>query len=866
MKYCIDVDKVLESSEIPAFILSKDYTIIKVNRAFSQMFDAPKEVVEGKKCYEFVHGLGSLPDFCPLQGDSEICPLSGCEREACTEPSPCCPKNYERTFDIQKSPLRGIYIKEFYEPKLKKNLLVTIIPVYDEKGDFFGFLHLVEDRTDEKEFEELLKETVDLYPGLFFINDENFNIVYSNKNLRKLLEKEKGVAKCHYILYGRSEPCPNCPLVVGEVVEDSIIYSPKLSKYFQRYFQVFRTRYGRLLKLTFYHDVTEIVRLFEENPVAMVITKPDGAIVKANRQARALFEIPQEVDVKNLNAKAFWISPEDRELFVSNVLSEGEVRTYEAKLQTLQGKPFYALISSKKYEQDGEVLIYSVVEDITQYLKVKEETQKFFVTLVELLPVGLAILDEEGRTVFVNTSFAKLSGYEKSELISANLHDLLIPTSELRERARLGFKKFKEGKPSALARKHVQTRLRRKDGAQTPVEIVFDEITFLGKRCFLGLVSDITERIALEERKLKEERTASILQVAGGLAHDLNNLLMVIKGHLELLELKLKDVLDLDKARHLQKVKDAFDRVSQRVLELFILSGRDLKRFEDIDLSKFIPEWVEFYLQGSEVKVEFSLEEGLKFFMDHAHLVAIIQNLVLNAKEAMKGRGVLRVSAYSEDDSVVFKFEDTGVGIPPHILPRIFDPGFSTKPHGTGLGLAVVKRVVDLYGGEISVESKVGEGTTFTIKLPKKQKKVFILDREEAKLKEKLLLRRILILEDEEEVRELLAEVLRDRGYEVEAFEEGDSAYQAFKSSFEQGRPFDLLLLDLTVPQGKGGVYLLERLTKDELLSPTTKVVLMTGYTPQEVSERAKHVRYDTVLYKPFSLDKLLALLEGGSL
>jgi PAS domain S-box-containing protein len=484
--------------------------------------------------------------------------------------------------------------------------------------------------------------------------------------------------------------------------------------------------------------------------------------------------------------------------------------------------------------------------------------------LVELLPVGLALLDEEGRTVFVNSSLAKLTGYEKSELLNKSLHELLTPTPELRERARVAFSKIQRGQPSALAKKHVQTRLRRKDGSKVPIEVLFDEISFFGKRCFLGLVFDITERLILEEEARRAEKTSAVLQIAGGLAHDLNNLLMVIKGHLELLELKLKDALDHDKAKHVKKVKETFDRVSQKVLELFILSGRDLRRFEEIRLEKFIPEWVSFYLQGSEVKAEFSVEEGLKLLMDHAQLLSILQNLVLNAKEAMGGKGVLKVSAFAEDDNVVLKFEDTGPGIPAELLSKIFDPGFTTKPHGTGLGLTVVKRVVDLYGGQISVDSQIGKGTTFTIKLPRKPKILPISERMEVKVEEEHAAKRVLILEDEEEVRELLAEVLREKGYEVETFEEGDSAFQAYKSAYEEGRPFEVLLLDLTVPQGKGGVYLIERLKQEKLLSGDVKIVLMTGYTPKEVSERARHVRFDAVLYKPFPLEKLFEVIEGG--
>jgi two-component system cell cycle sensor histidine kinase/response regulator CckA len=862
MIYHLDIAKILESSELPAFLLSKDHIILKVNQAFCQFFGVSREDVEGKRCYEFVHGLSELPDFCPLQGDAYSCPFTGCPGEACQDKPPCCSNEPSAELKEGNTAIKGFYSKDFFEPKLKKYLLVTLIPLHDERGEHFAYLHFIEDRTEEKELGELLKATVDLYPGLFFINDENFNILYASKNLKPLIEKD--CPKCHYTLYGRTEHCPDCPLLKGEAQRDRILFSPRLSKYFQRYFQVFHTRTGKTLKLTFYDDVTEIVRLFEENPVAIVIIKPDGAVVKANKQARALFEVPEDFEGKYFNAKDLWVNPEERQAFIAKVLAKGEVRAYEAKLKTLNGKPFYALLSSKVFKQDGDILIYTVLEDITEYLKVKEEAQKFFETLVELLPVGLALLDEEGRTVFVNSSLAKLTGYEKSELLNQSLHELLTPSPELRERARVAFSKIQKGQSSALAKKRVQTRLKRKDGSEVPIEILFDEISFFGKRCFLGLVFDITERLILEEEARRAEKTSAVLQIAGGLAHDLNNLLMVIKGHLELLELKLKDALDHDKAKHVKKVKEAFDKVSQKVLELFILSGRDLKRFEEIRLDKFIPEWVSFYLQGSEVKAEFFVEKGLKLFMDHAHLLSILQNLVLNAKDAMGGKGVLKVSAFAEDDDIVLKFEDNGPGIPAELLSKIFEPGFTTKPHGTGLGLTVVKRVVDLYGGQISVDSQVGKGTIFSIKLPRKSKILPISERMEVKVVKEHAAKRVLILEDEEEVRELLAEVLRERGYEVETFEEGDSAFQAYKSAYEEGRPFEVLLLDLTVPQGKGGVYLIERLRQEGLLSGAVKVVLMTGYTPKEVSERARHVRYDAVLYKPFPLEKLFEVIEGG--
>ncbi len=862
--FTIDVEKIIESSNFPAFILSKDLVILKVNQAFLDFFKVKREEVEGRRCHEFVHGLQEVPEFCPLHGETYLCPFTGCGGLAQeVAPPPCCPKK-GYTFS-NATTFKTFYQKFFYEPKLKKYLSVTLIPFFDEKENLKGYLHFIEDKTKETELKELLFATFDTFLGLFFVNDEKFQIIYANRQMKALMQDDE---ECFKVLYGRNEHCPGCPLFSEVKEAEDLVYSPKLNRYFLRYYRKLEKN-SRILKLTFYHDITEEVRLFEENPIAIAISTIDGELVRANKRAYELFKVPERFR-ERISTQNFWENLQDRERFIAELITKGEVRAFETKLKDWEGNSFYALLSSKIHFTKDRSLIYTCIEDISKYLEIKEEWQRFFETMVELLPVGLALLDFEGKTLYVNGTLANLTGYTKDELLGKSLHELLAIDEGMKERARKRFQELARTGQSHLAGKRVQVKARRKDGTFIPLEVYFVDVNFLGQRAFLGIVLDITERLILEEKSLRETRAQTVMQIASGLAHELNNLLMVLKGHLELLEMKLKDFMEilgkertLNFFKHLEKVFASTDKISQKVAELYLLSGKDLPRVAEVDLKSFLERWLPFYLQGKEIKLEMDVKEGLRLMMEERHLVSVIENLVINAIEAMEGQGRLRVSANEEGDAYVIMVEDTGPGIPPEILPHIFEPGFSTKSTGTGLGLTVVKKIVDLYEGTISINSEPGRGTRFILRLPKRLPFVKFLKTAPQEIKKR---RKILILEDDPEVRELLEEVLREEDFEVMGFAEGDSAYEAYLSALALGEPFDFLLLDLIVPEGKGGVYLLERLIKEGKLPVSVKVVLMTGYTSQEVSERAKFVRYDAVLYKPFSLDKLLTLLrmEGG--
>ncbi|BAU23696.1 PAS/PAC sensor hybrid histidine kinase [Caldimicrobium thiodismutans] len=849
MKLNLNVERVLEESRFPAFFLSIDNKILKVNEPFLRLLNKKREDLEGKYCYEVVHGLKELPNFCPLK-EGEPCLLSGCETNTAFCPTcKICPED-------KKTKSKGIFFKDFYEPRLKKYLRVTLFPLYEEDIPI-GYLHFIEDETQKAELRRLLEAVVDTYPGLFFVNDEKFNILYMNENLKRLCNTEH--PKCYELIFGNDKPCSKCPLLIeGKVEEEKEVYSPLLDKYFIRHFKIFKINSEKIYKITFYADITEQIRLFEESGIALVVSTPEGEILRVNRRARELFGVSDPALLKNYRDQDFWLNPEDRKAFIEKLIKEKKINHLEFKYKRLSGESYTALISSRLYEENGKKLIYSAFEDITEYLRLKEEAFNFIQRVLEFLPIGVSVIDTEDKVIFVNSRLSEITGYSIDELKGVNLHQLLVADPNLRKRAKEVFQKISMGEKSKLAKRRIEFQARRKTGELFPAEVYFDEFIFEGKRLFIGIIQDVTERKLIEEKLFREEKEIVLEKIAGGLAHDLNNLLMIIKGYLELLGERLKKYGEKE-LNYLSKVEEAFDRMKNLVSELFIISRGELKREEFINLGEFLKKWAPFYLKGSSVALTLDIEENLFVNLQENHLLSIIQNLILNAREAMENSGELRIKAQKVDNFIKVEVSDTGPGIPEEVKNKIFEPGFTTKAHGTGLGLYVVKRIMDMYNGKIEIFSHPGEGTSVTLFFPsvKSLKGVEVEPSKKAKGTLK-----VLVMDDEAEIREVLKEFLSEQGIQIETAEEGETAFEMILSAEREGNPYTHLILDLTVPKGKGGIYLLRRLQEIGFDLRKVKSIIITGFTEEELKKEAEGLNLDAILYKPFSLSKVLEVLK----
>ncbi len=401
------------------------------------------------------------------------------------------------------------------------------------------------------------------------------------------------------------------------------------------------------------------------------------------------------------------------------------------------------------------------------------------------------------------------------------------------------------------------------EGAAAPIHGEAGEV--LGS---VIVLRDITLRKRLEEEARRSSKLEALSLVASGLAHDFNNLLATIMGYLDIIRLKVKDPeieAVVDKAERACLIA----RTLTRELLTHTAGGGPMKRLSSVE--KVLREAVEFALAGSGVKAELSSDPDLwPVEMDPDQIAVCLHNLLLNARQAMSDKGRILVRARNvtlskenelnlpEGPYVMIEIEDTGPGIPEEILPHIFEPFFTTREGGSGLGLFTCRRIVEAHGGKIVAESAPGKGALFRIYLPAhpgaELSPLPQIESSEAPPSSA----RILVMDDEEGVRETLAELLRLHGFEVETAKEGREALKRFRKALETGRSFDLVILDLTVPGGLGGREILPKLRE---LDPKVRAIVASGYSQDPVMEDYPSFGFDGALLKPFTARDLLEVV-----
>jgi PAS domain S-box-containing protein len=379
----------------------------------------------------------------------------------------------------------------------------------------------------------------------------------------------------------------------------------------------------------------------------------------------------------------------------------------------------------------------------------------------------------------------------------------------------------------------------------------------------IALVRNVTERKRTEDERVRLSKLDSISILAGGVAHDFNNILTAIVGNLSFAMTVRRPDLIHDV---LSDIEAAALRAQKLVAQLATFSRGGMPIRSVSGIGPLLRDSAEFALSGSNVTCEFSIADDLApVSVDEGQLGQAIDNLVINAQQAMPGGGTVRVSAenVSVDGRnpllatrpgryVQIRVEDSGVGIPKQHLPRIFDPYFTTKEKGTGLGLATTYSIVKRHDGHIAVESALGAGTTFTILLPASSELAAIAPREQATPKKGRGF--VLLMDDEEMIRDGTARMLQHLGYAVQCARNGEEAISIYRRAKEQGRPFDVVIMDLTVPAGLGGKETLRAL---RAIEPGVTAIVSSGYSDEPIM--AAHVQYGFrgVLTKPYTIREL---------
>ncbi len=499
-----------------------------------------------------------------------------------------------------------------------------------------------------------------------------------------------------------------------------------------------------------------------------------------------------------------------------------------------------------------------------------ELSEQRFHDLVNLLPEMIWETNAEGRLVFFNPAGLKLLGYE-ADVVEKGIYPLDLIAPEDRDRARKNIQDILQGKPGRLN----EYKLLASDGSRIPVLIRSARIVDKGKpRGLRGIIIDVSERKQLEEQLRQAQKMEALGTMAGGIAHDFNNILTGILGYIELaamhVEANSRAHADLDHAR-----KGAL-RARDLVAQILSFSRKSEKKVSLIDPAEVVSEAVRLLRSTtpSPIEIQFNVRSRSRVKADVTQLHQVVMNICTNAIQAMDSdKGTLTLSLWDEwldavesrdgDKSaggpyLCIQIHDTGQGIEPQILDRIFDPYFTTKEQGkgTGLGLSVVHGIVREYGGRIKVFSEQGRGTTFLIYLPAADAGAgegeftpALYDAQATEKQEKAAT--ILIVDDEEELVRLLGDYFNQAGFTTIGCRSGSEVMDYIADS---KRPLDLALIDMTVTGGSG-LDLGRELLKQR---PGLPIILMTGGDTPLDRQEVRDSGISELVGKPLEMHSLL--------
>jgi two-component system cell cycle sensor histidine kinase/response regulator CckA len=471
-------------------------------------------------------------------------------------------------------------------------------------------------------------------------------------------------------------------------------------------------------------------------------------------------------------------------------------------------------------------------------------------------------MDENFHTTFVNRQMASLLGYTPEDMLGQSTMRLLFPEDQAEHREKLDQRR--QGQVGLYER-----RLRTRDGREVWT-LVSGTPVFDGTGRFqgaFGMFMDITERKRAEVERLKIDKLEALGVLAGGIAHDLNNVLMGILGNISLAAGALSISEVLARLTAAETACGQAQNLAQQLLT-FAKGGAPIKKLQD--LKEIIQEAGRLAICGSMTRVEFSLPEHLwEVEVDRGQMHQVFSNLFINAVQAMPHGGVIQVQAENlpmtaaadlplpPGKYVAVTVTDQGVGVSPENLKKIFDPYFTTKQKGSGLGLATVYAIITQHGGRITVDSQVGQGTTFHLWLSAEEG--VVATGKPAETRSFTGHGRILVMDDDTLVREVVGKMLRKLGYEPVFAQEGEEALKLYAQGKNTGDPFAAMILDLPIRGGMGGMEAIHHLLAQD---PDARALVSSGYADHPIMARYQDYGFQGVIAKPYKISGLSEVLQ----
>ena len=503
-----------------------------------------------------------------------------------------------------------------------------------------------------------------------------------------------------------------------------------------------------------------------------------------------------------------------------------------------------------------------------RYQRAVHESHDRLLHYFSRMPIGCIVWEAGLKVERWNAAAERLFRIGEHEAPGLRLEDLPLP-GDLREMLASAWERVRQGLPVPQSTREFESGGRHLVCEWTNTALLDADGSVRG---MLSMVRDVTDREQMLQQQFKVEKLESLGVLAGGLAHDFNNLLTGILGNISLARLSAGGAT----APVLEPLAEA-ERASARAADLahqlltFAKGGRPVKAI--VSVRALLDEALGLVLSGSNVRADVEVPPDLPAIeADAGQLTQVFNNLFINAMQAMPGGGTLRVTldtveldaanpeSLAPGPYVRVRVSDTGHGIAPQDLGRIFDPYFTTKPKGTGLGLASVYSIIGRHAGSIRVESTVGAGTTFDILLPA----VSGVPADERPPGHEALTApgpggTVLVLDDEAMIRRLMAQMLKSLGYEAVTCESGEDAVAKYREAMETGRRFTAAIMDLTIPGGMGGK---EAASAILALDPAAFLVVSSGYSNDPVVANCGDYGFQAAIAKPYRVGDLARVLK----
>jgi PAS domain S-box-containing protein len=589
------------------------------------------------------------------------------------------------------------------------------------------------------------------------------------------------------------------------------------------------------------------------------------SVVIASRSFYEFFKVKPEETVGRLIydlGNKQWDIPKLRELLEKIIPQQTSFNNYEVEhdFNTI-GRRILLLNARRVAQAIGkEGLILLAFEDVTKHKLLEDllaDSEERFRRLFETANDGILLLEKSKLKIrFANPAITEMLGYSNEEFIGRGLKDI-------------GF-----GDNIGTFQEVIQTL--NKDGIihynDVPIQkktgqVVDTDIYMVNKASLVQCnIRNISERKKLVEDLSTAQKLEAVGILAGGIAHDFNNILTAIIGNISLAKMQVSPE---DKISHLlSEAENASIRAQTLTRQLLTFAKGGTPVQETASIKDILKSSSSFMLHGSKSECEFSIADDLWLAeVDVGQINQVINNLIINANQAMTGGGIIQIAAENlrienrhglpvkAGKYIRITIRDQGVGIAKDHLLKLFDPYFTTKQEGSGLGLATTHSIIQKHGGHITVESQLGVGTTFHVYLPASDKIVS----EKGAVKLIKGQGRILVMDDDETIRKLTGEMLTIIGYVCEFAKDGAETIQMVKEANEAEKPYDAVILDLTIPGKMGGNEAIKKLLE---IDPELKAIVYSGYSNDPILANFKKYGFKGMMPKPFELQTLGKVLH----